>query len=205
MLIYINKRAGFTLIEMLISLLLGSFLLAMIIGLYVNNVSASVKALKFSRLRTDLQALSALIENDLRRAGYGGSDFMVGATKAKVVDVINNDTQQCIVYAYNYDDASLFTSSHVMAFRYSIINQSVQFGRKVDKQAINCFSSGFWVNLSDPNFLKVTQLNFVETSASNDQLILRSVDITIAGELVGSPTFKHQIQTQIQIRNPEFY
>lgn len=204
MLIFSDKKTGFTLIELLIALLLGGVLLAMVIGLYVNNVTASAKALKFSRLRTDLQTLVAVMESDLRRAGYGGADFMVGMGKAKVVDSINSSTEKCIVYSYNYDDALSADSQHRMAFRYSMENATLQFGHGVDTRAINCFSSGTWVNLTDNNLLKITELSFIESTTSNAQATIRSVDIKITGELSSNSDYQHQIKTKIQVRNLEF-
>ena len=199
----INKELGFTLVELLVSLLLGSILLTMMIGLYVNSISASAKALKFSRLRTDMQSIVALMENDIRRAGYGGADFMVGVEQTKVFDVINSETQKCIVYAYNYDFSTSIKSSHFMAFRYSINEQTLQFGRKVNAQAINCFNSGYWVNLTDPNFLKITKLSFVESDALIGRMIKRSVDINIEAELSANSDYKYKIKTRVQARNSE--
>ena len=194
---------GFTLIELLISMLLGSLLLVMMIGLYANNVSASANALKFSRLRTDLQSIAALIENDIRRAGFGGSEFMVGGDQNKVFDTINSEMQKCIIYSYNYGAADTSTSSHFMGFRYSTTKQSIQFGRKVDLEAVNCFSGGYWVNLTDPNFLKITSLSFVESTVVIGQATKRSVDITIEGELIANSDYKYKIKTRVQARNSE--
>ena len=73
----LNKQGGFSLIELMISLFLGSVLLAMLIGLYVAGVSNSAKSLKYSRLRTDLQSMLTIIESDIRRAGYGGEDTLL--------------------------------------------------------------------------------------------------------------------------------
>ena len=198
-----DKTMGFTLVELLVSLLLGSLLLAMLIGLYVNSVSASAKALKFSRLRTDLQSIVALMENDIRRAGFGGSEYMVGIEHNKVFDSINSETQNCIVYAYNYDLAEVMTSLHFMGFRYSVEKQTIQFGRKVDNQAINCFSYGDWENLTDPNFLKITSLSFIESTAVIGQVTKRSIDINIKGELSANSDYKYKIKTRVQTRNGE--
>ena len=205
MLKVVNKTSGFTLIELIISLLLGSILLAMLVGLYTTSVSATAKAMKFSRLRTDLQAIVALMENDIRRAGYGGSEFMVGEGHNKVIDTINTDLQKCIVYSYNYDDTAAISQSYFMAFRYSYENKSIQFGRKLDPNAANCFSSGNWKNLTDPNFMKVTMLSIVESSTTNAQATTRSVAINIEAELVENSDYKHQIQTKVKVRNLEFY
>lgn len=201
-----NVGAGFTFIETLICLLLGSLLLSMVIGLYITNVSASTKNLQISRLRTDLQALAGVIKNDIRRAGYGGNQFMVGLGQTKTVDVSSNSSQQCIVYSYNYNNASVTLNSHVMAFRYSPNAESVQFGRNLDPQASNCLTNGYWVNLTDPDFLKITALSFVEVVDVNPDtdITLRRIKMSITGELVENSEYSYQIKTQVQIRNREF-
>ena len=202
-----NSKAGFTFVEILTCLLLGSLLLSMIIGFYITNVSGSTKTLQMSRLRTDLQALVGVIENDIRRAGYGGEQFMVGLDQSKMIDSINSSTQKCIVYSYNYNDATTLTTSHVMGFRYSINSKSIQFGRKVNRQASNCLTEGYWVNLTDPDFLKITALSFIETSNTNpaSQITLRSIKINITGELVENSEYSYQIATQVQVRNREHH
>lgn len=205
MLIRPLNAPGFTLIEVLISLFLGSLLLAMIIGLYVANVTAGAKAQKHSRLRTDMQALVGIISDDIRRASYGGSEFMVGADSNKVIDTINNSSEQCIVYAYNYNNADEANTQHIMGFRYSSSNHSVQFANGVDKQAERCFDSGpIWKNLTDPSAFKVTSLTFVESQASSAHATIRSVDIRVAGELIANSEYRHQVHTRVQVRNMEF-
>jgi len=203
MLVLRKTDGGFTLVEILICLLLGALLLAMIIGLYVSNVGTTNKSLVHSRLRTDLQALIGIIENDLRRAGYGGEAFMVGENSNKVFESINTIDQQCIIYAYNFDQVSTATIDHFMGFRYSKNTQSIQFGRKVDKQVNNCFSSGYWVNLTDPNFLKITEFSLIENHAVNAEMTIRSLHIGIQAEWVKDGAYRHQASTQIQTRSPE--
>lgn len=202
-----QPQKGFTFVEVLICLLLGSLLLSMVIGLYVTNVSHSTKTLQMSRLRTDLQALVGVIENDIRRAGYGGDQFMVGLAQDKVIDSSNTNNQKCIVYSYNYNHATTPTTSHLMGFRYSTNSKSIQFGRKVNRQAINCLTEGYWVNLTDPDFLKITALSFIETSNTNpvSQITLRSIKINITGELVENSEYSYQIATQVQVRNREHH
>jgi prepilin-type N-terminal cleavage/methylation domain-containing protein len=198
-------KTGFTLVELMIALSLGSLLLSMIIGLYVNNVTNGDKALKISKLRTDLQAIIGLIENDIRRAGAGGEEFMVGASQQKIVDSINTETQQCVVYAYNYDQASSATNSHFMGFRYSTTGKSIQFGKKVTPQASECFNSGYWVNLTDPKFLEILDLSFSESITTNTQATFRSVEIKITAQLKSNSDYQHTITTKVQARNPESF
>lgn len=198
-----KAQAGFTLVEILICLLLGALLLAMVIGLYVANVGTTNKSLIHSRLRTDLQALIGIIENDLRRAGYGGEAFMVGENSNKVFESVSSLNKPCVVYAYNFDQADSVAAEHFMAFRYAADKQSIQFGRKVDKEVSNCFSSGYWVNLTDPNYLKVTKLSLVESDVTNTAMTLRRLTVDIQVEWIQDPEYNHQISTLIQVRNPE--
>jgi len=205
MLTSIHLKSGFTLVELMIALSLGSLLLLMVIGLYVSNVTNGDKALKISKLRTDLQAIIGLIENDIRRAGFGGKDFMVGASQQKIVDSINTETKKCIVYAYNYDQASSATDSHFMGFRYSTTSKSIQFGQKVNPQASECFDSGYWVNLTDPDFVEILDLSFIESIATDTKATFRSVEIKITAQLKANIDYQHKIITKIQARNPESF
>ena len=204
MLKILRLKAGFTLVELMIALLLGSLLLVMVIGLYVKNVSESGDALKKSRLRTDLQSLVGLMENDIRRAGFGGKEFMVGFGQLQVFESINSTTQKCIIYAYNYDDASHVASHHFMGFRYSHSNKSIQFGKRVNPSVNECFSSGYWVNLTDPDFLQIINLDIVENTTFNGRTIFRRIDIKIVAQLKVDDDYAYEVNSRVQARNPEF-
>lgn len=198
-------KKAFSLIEFLVSLLLGSFLLAMVINLYVTSVSNGIKNLKYSRLRTDLQSIISLMETDIRRAGYGGRDFMVGSGATKTVDSINTANQDCIVYSYNHDASVAVNSANKMGFRLDHKNSKIQFGTGVDPLAINCYNSGYWTALSDNNFIKITALDFTESVISGAVTTQRSVKIEIKGELTSNSKVQHSMKTNVHVRNLEFH
>ena len=195
---------GFSLIELLIALLLGSMLLAMVISLYVTTVSSGAKNLKYSRLRTDLQSIISLMETDIRRAGYGGSEFMVGSGASKTVDSINSADKDCIVYYYNHDGSTSIRDANKMGFRLNHDKHEIQFGTGVDPLAANCYDSGYWRALSDKQFIKITSLAFTESEVSRASATMRSVQIDITGELVSESKAQHSITTKVQVRNLEF-
>ena len=199
----LTKKKGFSLVELMLSLLLGSILLAMVIGLYVTGVSSAAKSLKYSRLHTDLQSIMAIMETDIRRAGYGGSDFLVGSGGTKTVDSLNSGSSRCIVYSYNHNAAATITDTNRMGFRFAADKNEVQFGSGVDPLATNCYSQGHWTALSDENFIKITGLVFSESVVSNATATLRSVDIALSGELLSDSDYKHAINTTVQVRNIE--
>jgi|GEM_PF-1977009 len=202
-------QKGFSLVELLIALLLGSVLLAMVIGLYVTGVSSGAKSLKYSRLRTDLQSIISVMETDIRRAGYGGQEFMVGSGAAQTVDSINSAEQDCIVYYYNHDAALSITDANKMAFRFVPGENEIQFGTGVGPLASDCYASGNgnWTALSDKQFIKITALDFTDltdSGASSASATMRSVQIELAGELVSDSRYTHSIKTKVQVRNLEF-
>jgi len=198
-----RKQRGFTLVEILIALLLGSLLLTMIVQLYSTNVAGQIQVLKTARVRMDLQSVMRVIESDLRRAGYGGNDFLVGEKHNKVIDIFNNGAQQCIVYAYNDDKGTTFNTSYVMGIRYSTKTQSIQFGRKVSTQAKACFTTGFWTNLTDPHFMQVVKVAFSERAQVVDDNIQRNVDIELVARQADKPNALYQLHSFIHVRNNE--
>ncbi len=200
----LSRNNGFSLIELLISLLLGSMLLAMVISLYVSSVSSGVKNLQYSRLRTDLQSIVALMEADIRRAGYGGPEYMVGSGASKTVDAINNGDKDCIVYYYNHDGSTSIQSANKMGFRLNPKTQEIQFGTGVDPLALNCYDAGYWRALSDKRFIKITALAFTESKVSSAAATQRSVQIEITGQLASESAAQHTIKTKVQVRNLEF-
>lgn len=195
---------GFSLTEILITMLLGSALLTMVISLYVASISTGVKNLQYARLRADLQSIISVMETDIRRAGYGGSEFMVGSGATKTIDTLNDGDQNCIIYSYNHNNSSSISSANKMGFRFHADKKEIQFGTGVNPIAANCYTSGYWKALSDKKFIKISSLSFTESKVSSAVSTMRSVQIEIKGELISANDVEHSILTKVQVRNVEF-
>lgn len=63
-------NAGFSLVELLVSLATGLFLLAGVMGIFSATLSSQGSSLKATRLNQELRSALDLISRDLRRAGY---------------------------------------------------------------------------------------------------------------------------------------
>jgi len=197
----LDRPHAFSLVELLIVFFIGATVLTMGISLYVTCVATGSKNLKMSRLRSDLLSLVALIETDIRRAGYGGSDYLVGVNGNQTVDI--NSNNNCIVYYYNHNGTSALESSNKMAF--SLLDGSVKFKNGVGKVAdVECLNSSNWSTISDPNFIKITTLTFTGTTTSSATTTQRSVTLEVAGELVSDSSYNYSIKTHIKVRNIEF-
>lgn len=167
-------------------------------------------------MRADLQSIMALIETDIRRAGYGGDDYLVGASGTKTIDI--NTNGNCIVYYYNHNKSTYLEGANKMGFKWE--DNSVKFRTGVGTVANEVCDSSYvcpdtvtpdgttkcsaWTSVSNPNFITITNLSFTENSTSNAVATMRSVDVTLAGELVADSSYKHSITTHVLVRNMEF-
>lgn len=197
---HITGRA-FSLVELLITLLLGSVLFAMVLGLYVDGMTNATQNLQFSRLHAYLQSLMSLMVTDLRRAGYGGSDYLVGENADKSV-AINSD-HNCIVYYYNHDRSVALNNSNKMAF--SLRQHTLKFKTAVGRVADTaCSVNTGWTSLSDQQFIRINALTFYPSVSSSSVATLRNIDISLSGELANDNRFTHTMNTTVHIRNVEF-
>ena len=210
---------GFSLIELMLSLFLGSLLLAMVIGLYVSGVSNGAKSAKYSRLRTDMQSILTIMETDIRRAGYGGQNFLVEDSGNKItVKIAELSEKHCIIYSYDHNLDQVVDDSDKLGFCYNNTGQTVEFvtnvgGTQTLSQLFSCiFSGGIdcadgsnFVSLSDPDFIKITALTFTESTSSSATATLRNVEINLSGELTANSDYKHSVNTTVQVRNVELH
>jgi prepilin-type N-terminal cleavage/methylation domain-containing protein len=195
-----RSNKGFSLVELLISLLLGSVLLTIVISLYVTGVSTGSKSLNYSRLRTDLQSLITLIEKDIRRAGYGGDEYLVGISANKSIDI--NSAQDCIVYYYNHNETPTLEHSNKMAFSFK--NRAIKFKTGVGQVADSvCAVSNGWTRISDDKFITIKELMFTENMTSSASATLRNISIKLTGELASDSQYSHSISSALQVRNLE--
>lgn len=105
-------KAGFGLIELLISIFLGSFLL-----LVITNFSSDIKRFSYKnssqlRLQQETHKLLNLLIKDIRRAGFMGNDLTLKSTNfalffnSNVVNIYEHAGQNnaCILFFYDLDN-----------------------------------------------------------------------------------------------------
>jgi type IV pilus assembly protein PilW len=137
------RQEGATLIELLISVVIGLIIAASMLGMYVNSTANSSQILKSSKLNQELTSLMTVMVNDIRRAGYAG-DFLGSVADNKftyfndgtteIKNVIRDVGGSCILYAYNTDDyteeGATPTNDDVRGFRLN--NGAVEMLRLTD-------------------------------------------------------------------------
>ncbi|MBE0435285.1 MAG: prepilin-type N-terminal cleavage/methylation domain-containing protein [Methylomicrobium sp.] len=104
-----NKQRGLTLIEIMISLLVGLIVIAATINIYIATIRGSTDVIRGARLNHDLDSALLLMINDIKRAGYWGGAIAADTLPANPFTQPGSDvriynttgTRDCIVYSYD--------------------------------------------------------------------------------------------------------
>ncbi len=156
-----HAQRGLSIVELLVGLALGMFIVAAGIALVAGNLREHRALLLESRLMQDLRTATDLVLRDLRRAGYWG-DASAGVWYRGSVGVIANPYTAVSPAA---------AASDAVAFRFSrdgVENHSVdaneQFGFRLRSGVIEMLlGSGNWQALTDSATLTVTAFTVTPT------------------------------------------
>lgn len=216
----ISLTFGFTLIEMLIALVLNIIVLTALVAIFIANLQHYRNSINNNRLQQTLQSAMDMMANDIRRAGYwanasndldlnqNNNPFMASGT-----DVNVGNTNTCILFTYDHDKngslPSISTSYDDERYGYRLNNQVLQ--TRPWGASFNCgAAANAWENITDSTVVVITNLTFtlntqtLTTGPGSAGIILRSVDISLTGQLAGDSTVTKTITQHVRIRNDKF-
>ena len=158
-----TKAGGFTLIELMVSMVIGLIVIGAVMALVLSMVRSNKETIAATRLTQELRATSALITSELQRAGSSGNPFDITSTLA--LGTVNTSTAGCIIY--NYGNAAGTTVNRAI----SLSGGAVYMGTTA------CGSSG--TKLSS-NSVSISALTFSRTG--------QSITVTLTGHMPDDPT-----------------
>lgn len=216
----IKSKKAFALLDVLIGLGIGVFVLAGAVGLYASYSRFSNNTVQTTNLEYELRTAMALITNDVRRAGYWGNSLGLVGTGTNTNPFMESavDLQApsatCILFAYdkNKDGTlpSLNTSSEDERFGYRLSNGILQ-SRAATDSSFSC-TQGSWENLTDGR-VDVTNLSFTITSNTifvngvddtEGSVQTRDVTVSMTGRLSSDNTVQRSYSEVVRIRNDKF-
>ena len=197
----ITKQQGITIVELLVALLISTFLLASILGFYILSVQNSKETLTMIRLNQELHMIMDVMENQIRRAGYWANatnDIGTGALTNPFMQPDTNikisNNNECILFSYdeNNDGAlpALGTSDDER-FGFRLSNNTVQF--RMPSAKFNCDDTDTsWKEITDPKVTNINDLNFSESVETlsllgGAKLAIRSITVTLTARLIDYP------------------
>jgi prepilin peptidase dependent protein B len=155
-----KKQTGFTLIELMIAIVLGLIVLGATINIYISTVGSSSNLLKSTRLNHDLEAVMALMINDIKRAGYWRKATVAADSRTNPFTAATTNIQipdnTCVLYSYDEDDDGVVDSDEYYGFK--LESNTIKM-RKTGATTGDC-DNGAWEEFIDGNQLKITALQF---------------------------------------------
>jgi type IV pilus assembly protein PilW len=219
---FIGKRhqAGFTLTELIIALVLNVILFTAITAICASNLSQYIKQSSTDLLTSQLQTALDLMANDIRRAGYWSSATNNIGTDTNTnpfmstssgTDLSINGSNNCILFTYDHNNTgslpSVSSSSDDDRYGYMLKNGVLQtrpWGATFSCSATN------WENVTDPSIITITSLTFTLTTqtvnigSGSTGISMRSIDISITGELTNNTSVIRTLTQHVRIRNDKF-
>ena len=185
-------QAGVTLVELMVALALGLFLLAGGLLVYSRALQGSADNMSMNYLDEQLRASAQIMTRDIRRAGYWGVLAATVSTGnlAKLVDnpfrqiVIGNDTGEssdsCILFSYDLNDdgyvglggsgtvndATIENKANMEQFGYRLHNGFIEM--RTGGSAFGC-TAGTWQPMTDSS-ITVSKLTFTQTATQTEIL-----------------------------------
>jgi prepilin peptidase dependent protein B len=209
-------QRGLSLIEMLVGLAIGLFIVAIAITLLSNHIHEQRSLMLDSRLLQDLRATADLVARDLRRAGHWG-DAAAGVWRSGASGVAANP-YSAVAPAAAASDAVSFRFSRDASENHQV-DANEQFGFRLRKGVIEMLLGGSWQALTDAETLLVSEFR-IEPQVQEtllDRLCLkpcppssstcppkqqvRSLAVVISGRPANDAKLLRSVQASVRLRN----
>jgi len=215
-----HSQYGFTLIELMLALVINMVVLFALITVFSSNSSYYASATNANTLDQQLEMAMELMVNDIRRAGYWGlassnltlstnnNPFMVTGTTD--VNITNNN---CILFTYDYNSSgslpAISSSSDDDRYGYRLNGTTLQ--TRPSGASFSCdAAANAWENVTNTSLVNITNLNFALTTttvpvgAASNTMSIRSITISMTGQLVGNANVTKTLTEHVRIRNDKY-
>lgn len=205
-----SRQEGASLVELMISMTLGLASLTAMASLVAHGIALNNQLLAKSRLDEEINALLAVVGQDLQRAGYHGltTDMVSHPTTfnsafhnqpIKLSEYPSEMLNSCITFAYDRNQNGLLdTVTTNENYGYRLKDKALEMRLK----GLSCLDS-WWQDLSDPNVLHITTLSFSKETTSNQQVTQLRIGIFLQAHLVKYPNLSRSVRNSFTIKNYE--
>lgn len=216
---FIRKNSGFTFTELLTALAINGIIFTAIVSIFLANLVHYKKTLSTNRLNQQLGSALDLMKSDIRRAGYwanamndvgtgtNNNPFQVSGT----TDITVNASNNCILLSYDKDSSGTLPaiSGAVDDERYGFRLSNGAIQARPPGATFSCNASN-WDNVTDTALINITALTFtlntttLTTGPGTKGVLLRSVDISVTGQLANDATVTRTLTQHVRIQNAKF-
>lgn len=210
----LRRHAGFSLVELMVSMVAGLLLVAAVTTLFATILRANGTAMKVSRLNQEVQAITDMMARDIERAGYDASAatstrlasgalpspfYFDASTDLMDETATGSNIYRCIRISYDDNENGVLnnsTSSSLETRLYSY--SSTDKGVKLATGASPTCNSGSLI--STDNTIEITQLTYRLLSSSQVSGA-RAIQLNISGRYKDNTELTLNLQRDIKLRN----
>ncbi|MGI9290628.1 MAG: PilW family protein [Gammaproteobacteria bacterium] len=224
----IRNNAGFSMMELMISLAIGLVVTSTMIALMSNSLSNTSRIVQMNNLSEELRTNMMLMSRDLRRSSYSANAIYcygnpdcttlgsVGAAGYILMpgDININDANTCLTYSLDRDHDGDATEDGSGGFRRVVSNGVGQIEMWIGDNSPDCASThANWVALSDNTKVDITSFVVNDNLSYNETLVsdgdgntletqrVRRIRMSIDGQLINDTSITRTIENVIKIRN----
>jgi len=201
-----NTQRGFTLIELMISMVIGLVILSAVIGIFVSMIKADNDYLKSVRLNQELRAAMSLITRDIRRSGANrnaavnspANPFSVAGTTKISIGNVGPTTGTSISFSY---DVAADALTELYGYRLNSTAGTERIESCTGETVAGC---GTWGPVTDESLVKITALSFTGTTVTETGINIRQITVTLTGQLRRDNTVSRTLTETVKVRNEDF-
>lgn len=200
-------QRGASLVELMISMALGFASLTAMSSLVSHGIGLNNSLMAKSRLDEEINSVLAVIEQDLKRAGYNGD---MDKLLVKPLSFVNPFSHTLSVSSYKGEAANScisFAYDRNQNGKLDSVKINEEFGFRLKDHAIEIrvdgktCSQGYWQDLTDTSVIKVTKVFFDIEALTKHKISAYKVAVNIEAELVDYPEYSKHIAKTITIKN----
>jgi prepilin peptidase dependent protein B len=201
-------ETGIGLVEFMIAITLGLVLITGAVSLYAGTVKSNADLVKTLRLEQELHAVMDLMLGDLRRAGsHGRPALLAGGSNPFGLDTTaafgGEAADSCITFSYDLDqDGALDTAAGDERFGFRLRVQAIEMRRA----GLACAASAApdWEPVTNPGQTRITALQFVVNTAPAGPIDVRTVRVTLTGELADDSSISRSLLREVRVQNDTY-
>jgi Tfp pilus assembly protein PilW len=212
-----GKQRGLTIIELMIGMALGLFLIAGTLTLFAGHVTSNNALMRTIRLNNELRGTLDLIIRDLRRASYWGTAqtgaWFPGTPGVQANPFLQLDvTPDSVTYRYDVDGDGLLDADESFRIQHNAADGAVEM-----LQLDTGGSATSTVPVSDADLTNITALAFTLTQRTVSTTCLKSgsgpvaptppvlhvreIFVTITGTLRSDATVTRTLSDSVRVQN----
>lgn len=201
-----KNMKGFTLVELMISIIIGLLVLTGAIQFYLNVFRSNYDGVRLQRFEQTAHILAETMVSDLRRAGYEYNDVTTGTTVILTKQSNNKffyaePSGKCILFNYsNKDPVDNVWKQYFYGYQ---LNNKVVYYYESNTANGSCSNLSGWEALTD-----LTQISFTNTSGEqmfvhagtaliNIHMLAQAIGLTAQG----GGTVNRDLTVSVHVRN----